>query len=298
MATDTLTKSSETVEADVKARRSIVADVVRLLIHLLLMTWAVMVIFPLLWLLYSSLKTDQEIFFSPWSLPATPQWANFTRAWTKAHIGQYFLNSLIVVTPSLVLTLFLSAMAAYILARFPFPGNRVIFYLFLSGMMFPVFLALVPLFFLVNSLGMLSTYRGLILVYIAYSLPFSVFFLTGFFKTLPSELHEAAIIDGANQYQVFFQVMLPLAQPGLVSVGIFNFLGMWNQYILPLVLMSDNAKYLLTQGLSYMLHQQYYLNDWSGLFAAVTLVMIPTVLVYAIFQGRIQKGITVGALKG
>ncbi len=270
----------------------------RVLIQLIMVMWTIGVVFPMVWLIYSSLKTDQEIFFNPWSLPAVPRWDNFSRAWVKAHIGTYFVNSLIVVLPSLFFTLLLSSMAAYILARFPFPGNRVILYVFMSGMMFPVFLALVPLFFLVKDLGMLNTYPGLILVYIAYSLPFSIFFLTGFFKTLPSELHEAAIMDGANQYQVFFQIMLPLAQPGLVSIGIFNFLGMWNQYILPLVLMSDPSKYLLTQGLSYMLHQQYYLNDWSGLFAAVTLVMIPTVVVYAVFQGRIQKGITVGALKG
>ncbi len=274
------------------------AVVGRVLIQLIMLAWTVGVVFPMVWLIYSSLKTDQEIFFNPWSLPSVPRWDNFSRAWVKAHIGTYFVNSLIVVLPSLFFTLLLSSMAAYILARFPFPGNRVMLYVFMSGMMFPVFLALVPLFFLVKDLGMLNTYQGLILVYIAYSLPFSIFFLTGFFKTLPSELHEAAIIDGANQYQVFFRVMLPLAQPGLVSIGIFNFLGMWNQYILPLVLMSDPNRYLLTQGLSYMLHQQYYLNDWSGLFAAVTLVMIPTVVVYAIFQGRIQKGITVGALKG
>jgi N-acetylglucosamine transport system permease protein len=145
---------------------------------------------------------------------------------------------------------------------------------------------------------MLSTYHGLILVYVAYSLPFSVFFLTGFFKTLPSELHEAGIIDGANQYQVFLNIMLPLAQPGLLSIGIFNFLGMWNQYLLPLVLMTDAKRYVLTQGLAYMLHQQYYKNDWSALFAAVSMIMVPTLLVYVIFQGQIQKGITVGALKG
>jgi N-acetylglucosamine transport system permease protein len=260
--------------------------------------WALIVVFPMIWLLYTSFKTDQEIFFSPWTLPAVLQWDNFRRGWFDAHIGEYFLNSFIVVLPSLAMILLLSGMTAYVLARFPFPGNRVIFYLFLAGMLFPVFLALIPLFFLVRGLGMSSTYHGLILVYIAYSLPFSVFFLTGFFKTLPSELHEAGIIDGANQYQVFFQIMLPLAQPGLLSIGIFNFLGMWNQYLLPLVLMTDAKRYLLTQGLAYMLHQQYYQNDWSALFAAVTMIMVPTLLVYVIFQGQIQKGITVGALKG
>jgi N-acetylglucosamine transport system permease protein len=267
-------------------------------INILLAIWAVIVIFPMLWLLYSSLKTDQEIFFSPWVLPASPQWDNFVRAWQDAHIGEYFLNSFIVVLPSLALILIISAMTAYVLARFPFPGNRFLFYLFLAGMLFPVFMALIPLFFLVKDLHMLNTYQGLILVYVAVSLPFSVFFLTGFFKSLPSELHEAAIIDGANQYQVFFRIMLPLAQAGLVSIGIFNFLGMWNQYLLPVVLMTDSKRYLLTQGLAFMLHQQYYKNDWSGLFAAVALIMIPTLIVYVIFQGQIQKGITVGALKG
>jgi N-acetylglucosamine transport system permease protein len=252
----------------------------------------------MVWLVYSSFKTDQEIFFSPWSLPEALQWNNFERAWIEVHIGQYFVNSMKVVIPSLILTLALSSMASYILARFRFPGDRVIFYLFLAGLLFPIFMALVPLFFLARDLGMLNTFHGLILVYTAYSLPFTIFFLTGFFKTLPSELHEAALIDGANEYQVFFRVMLPLAQPGLVTMGIFNFLGMWNQFILPLVLMSDRESYLLPQGLSFMLHQQYYQNDWSALFAAVTIIMIPTLVVYVIFQNRIQKGVTVGALKG
>jgi N-acetylglucosamine transport system permease protein len=269
-----------------------------ILTYAFLIFWSIIVIFPMVWLLYTSFKTDQEIFFSPWTLPAALQWNNFERAWVEAHIGDYFLNSVVIVVPSIFLTLLLSSMTAYVLARFPFPLNRFFFYLFLSGLLFPIFLALVPLFFLVKDLGMLNTYHGLILVYTAYSLPFSVFFLTGFFKTLPSELHEAGIIDGANQYQVFFLIMLPLAQPGLVSIGIFNFLGMWNQYILPLVLISDPARYLLTQGLAYMLYQQFYGSDWSGLFAALTIVMIPTVLAYVIFQGQIQKGITVGALKG
>ncbi len=268
------------------------------ILNLSLALWAVVVIFPMIWLVYTSFKTDQEIFFSPWSLPESIQWNNFERAWVEVHIGQYFINSMIVVIPSLILTLIISSMAAYILGRFKFRGNRVIFYFFLAGLLFPVFLALVPLFFLVDDLGMRDTFHGLILVYTAFSLPFTVFFLTGFFKTLPSELHESALIDGANEYQVFFLVMLPLAQPGLITMGIFNFLGMWNQFILPLVLMSDRDNYVLTQGLSFMLQQQTYQNDWSALFAAVTIIMIPTFIVYVLFQSRIQQGITLGALKG
>ena len=263
-----------------------------------LVAWSVIVIFPMLWMVYSSFKTDQELFFSPWSPPAELQWDNFERAWNKAHVGEYLFNTLIVVIPALLLTLILSAMAAYVLARFRFVGNRFLFYLFLSGMLFPVFLALVPLFSLVNQLGMLNTFHGLILVYVAYSLPFTIFFLTGFFKTLPTELEESAIIDGANPFQVFFKVLLPMASPGLISMGIFNFLGMWNQYVLPLVLISDESKYMLSQGLAFMLFKQFYENDWSALFAALTIIMIPSLIVYITFQRQIQSGITTGALKG
>ncbi len=263
-----------------------------------LIGWAVTVIFPMIWMIYSSFKTDQELFFSPWAPPVELQWDNFARAWTKAHVGDYLLNTLIVVVPALLLTLIISAMAAYVLARFEFVGRRFLFYMFLSGMLFPVFLAQVPLFNLVNQLKMLNTFHGLILVYIAYSLPFTIFFLTGFFKTLPTEIEESAIMDGANPYQVFFKVMLPMASPGLISMGIFNFLGMWNQYVLPLVLISDESKYMLSQGLAFMLFKQFYENDWSALFAALTIIMVPTLIVYITFQKQIQDGITTGALKG
>lgn len=266
--------------------------------QVLLIIWAIMVIFPFLWMVMTSFKTDPEIIFSPWKFPATLQWNNFERAWNNAHIGTYFKNTIIVVTGSVFLTLLFSSMAAYVLARFKFPGSRMIFYLFMAGLMFPVFLALVPLFFVVNDLHMLSTYRGLILVYVAYSLPFSIFFLTSFFKTLPGELAEAAIVDGASHYRVFFEVMLPLAKPGLLAIGIFNVLGQWNQFILPLVLNPDPNHYLITQGLAFLAIQQGYQNDYSALFAALTITMVPILVVYVIFQRRLEAGLTAGALKG
>lgn len=272
--------------------------VVNVLIYLFLAFWSVVVIFPMLWVISSSLKTDGELFMSPWQLPAAPIFDNFVRAWGKANIGLYFFNSLLVILPAIFFTLLFSAMAGYVLARFTFPGNRFIFYSFLGGMLFPVMLALVPLFFLLQTLGIPDSHFGLILVYIAYSLPFTVFFMTGFFRTLPSEVLEAAVMDGANQYQLFFLVVIPLAQNGLISMGIFNFLGMWNQYILPLVLLTSSAKYVLSQGLAFLAHQQRYQSDWSGLFAAIVIVMLPTLLVYVLFQSQIQRGLTVGALKG
>jgi len=281
--------------------------------QVLLGFWALIVIFPFVWMIVTSLKTDPEILSSPWNLPAALQWDNFERAWTEARIGRYFVNSLIVIAGSLTGTLLVSAMAAYVLARFVFPGRQVLFYTFIAGLMFPVFLALVPLFFLVDDLGQLEVfgldlgrhlglglgqYQSLILVYIAYSLPFTIFFLTAFFKTLPGELGEAAILDGANHYQIFFQIMLPLAKPGLIAMGIFNFLGQWNQFLLPLVLMPNQDRYVLSQGLNFLAVQQGYQNDYSALFAAMTITMVPTLIVYVLFQRRLEAGLTAGALKG
>jgi N-acetylglucosamine transport system permease protein len=266
--------------------------------HTLLAFWALMVIFPFLWMIMTSFKTDSEILFSPWNFPDTIQWNNFSRAWNEARIGRYFVNSFIVIIPSLAGTLIVSAMAAYVLARFEFFGRRALYYLFMAGLMFPVFLALVPLFFLVQDLHMTATYQGLILVYIAYSLPFTIFFLTGFFRTLPTEVAEAALVDGASQYRIFFNIMLPMAAPGLIAMGIFNFLGQWNQFLLPLVLMPDENKYVLSQGLAFLAIQQGYQNDYSALFAAMTITMIPTLIVYILFQRRLESGLTAGALKG
>ena len=265
--------------------------------QLFLIVWAILVIFPLAWMVMTAFKTDQEIFFSPWALPAVPQLDNFVRAWTQASIGKYFVNSLIVVVGSLTLTLLFSSMAAYVLARYEFPGSRIVYYGFLIGLMFPIFLALVPLFFVVRDLRLLSTYHGLILVYTAYSLPFSIFFLTAFFRTLPSEVAEAALVDGASHYTIFFRVMLPMARPGLISIGIFNFLGQWNQFILPLVLVPDRERYVLSQGLAFLAIQQGYQNDWSALFAGLTITMLPVIVVYIVFQRRLEQGLTAGALK-
>lgn len=264
----------------------------------LLILWAAMVIFPFVWMVYTAFKSNTEILFSPWDLPSSLQWSNFSTAWTEARIGRYALNSVIVVAMSLTGTLLVSSMAAYAIARFEFPGNRFLFYLFMAGLMFPVFLGLVPLYFLMSDLHIKDTYHGLALVYIAYSLPFTIFFLVGFFKTLPGEVAEAAIVDGASQFKTFFQIMLPMAKPGLIAMGIFNFLGQWNQYLLPLVLMRDENKQLLSPGLGALAISQGYQNDYGALFAAMTLTMIPTLVVYIVFQRRLESGLTAGALKG
>jgi len=262
--------------------------------HVVLIGWSVMVLVPFVWALLASLKTSREIFGSPWSLPEVFQWSNFARAWDKG-VGEYLLNSIVVVTGGVLLTMLFGSMVAYVLARYEFPGNRFIYYLFAAGMMFPVFLAIVPLFFVVQNLGMLSTYQGLILVYVAYSLPFTVFFMHAFFKTLSTSIAEAAFMDGCSHAGVFFRVMLPMAKPGLLSIGIFNVLGQFNQFVLPSFLSPE--KPVLAQGIATLLASQRYEGDWGALFAALTIAMVPVVVVYLIFYQQVQAGLTSGTLK-
>jgi N-acetylglucosamine transport system permease protein len=272
-----------------------------------LVIWAIIVVVPILWTFLASFKDTTEIFSSPWTLPGHLRWENWSRAWTKAHIGRYFINSVLVVGCSVAGTMTFGSMAAYVLARYKFWGNRIIYFLFVSGLAFPVFLALVPLFFIVKQVGGipvigpyigLNSYGGLILVYIAYSLPFTVFFLSAFFRTLPSSVAEAAMIDGCSHSKLFFRIMLPMARPGMVSVAIFNIIGQWAQYLLPVVLIAGaQDKWVLTQGIASININAGYEADWSGLFAAVSIAILPMIIVYAIFQRQIQSGLTAGAVK-
>jgi N-acetylglucosamine transport system permease protein len=268
--------------------------------HVFLAVWALIVLAPLLWTFLASFKTNEEIFGEAWALPGSLLWDNWVRAWNEANVGQYFLNSVLVVSGGVFGTMLLGSMAAYVLARYPFPGNRFIYYAFVSGLAFPVFLALVPLFFVVRNMGLLNSHIGLILVYIAYSLPFTVFFLAAFFRTLPTSVAEAAIIDGASHTRLFFRVMLPMAKPGLVSITIFNVIGQWNQYLLPLALLQgENAerKWVLTQGIANISVNAGFEADWGGLFAALSMAILPMIVMYAIFQRQIQQGLTAGAVK-
>ncbi|MFV2116627.1 carbohydrate ABC transporter permease [Micromonospora sp. LOL_025] len=272
--------------------------VANVLSHGFLLFWGALTVLPLLWMFISSFKSNAEILADPWSLPGALRFDNWARAWSGAHIGQYFLNSLVVVAGSVTLTMLMGATAAYVFARYEFRGKQVVYYLFVGGLMFPVFLALVPLFFVVRNAGLFGTWTGLILVYAAYSLPFTVFFLTAFFRTLPTAVAEAALVDGCGHFRLFFQVMLPMARPGLISVAIFNFLSHWNQFLLPQVLMQgDESKWVLAQGLAALSVNQGYAGDYAQLFAGLTIAVVPVLLVYILFQRQVQSGLTAGQLK-
>jgi ABC-type glycerol-3-phosphate transport system permease component len=296
----------------------------------ILILWFLAVVLPLLWVFMNSVRSSQEIFENPFGVPwlitgsphaASPEvptpWEavrhNFATAWTKSHFSRFFYNSVMVTAASLAGVLGLSAMAAYVLARFPFRGNRTVFLYFLSGMMIPAQLVLVPLFFQFTEMSRFLTkllaplgyevqlhdsLSGLTTLYIALSLPFTILVLTGFFKSLPGELREAGIIDGCGEYRVFWQIMLPLAKPGLVTAAIFNFLGIWNEYLFALVFVNASAKKTLPLGLASVSIQAQYKTDFGLMFAGLVIVMLPTLLVYVLLQRQLTRGITVGALKG
>ncbi len=281
-----------------RSRSSIFTDkTVAGIAHTSLIGWVIIICLPLLWVLMSSFKTTAQIFQSPFSLPTSFNFENYVSAWTTASIGSYFFNTVIVVGSALVIVMILGAMCAYVLARYPFKGSQVIYYLMLAGLTFPIFLAVVPLFMTLRGFGLLNTFPGLIITYVAFALPFTVFFLYAFFKTLPQEVAEAAALDGCGPWRIFFQIMLPMAKPGMASVAIFNFLGLWNQFLLPIALNTNTKNYVLSQGMASFASQAGYAVNFGALFAAVVITVLPVLVTYIIFQRQLQGSVAPGLLK-
>jgi N-acetylglucosamine transport system permease protein len=265
--------------------------------HVGLSAWSVIVIVPFLWTLMSSFKTTSQILSSPFTLPDKLHWENYVSAWTKAGVSTFFFNTLIVVGTALVLVMLLGAMLAYVLARFRFPGNKLIYNVMLAAMTFPIFLAIVPLFLILRGMGLYDSLTGLVITYVAFALPFTMFFLYAFFKQLPQDVYEAAIVDGAGEWRAFFSVMLPMAGPGMASVAILNFLGLWNQFLLPLVLTPSKENNVLSQGMASFALQAGYNVDFGALFAAAVITILPVLIVYVIFQRRLQGSVSQGTFR-
>jgi ABC-type glycerol-3-phosphate transport system permease component len=280
-----------------KARRRPKLDFASPVIWLMLASYAVLVIYPMFWLFYSSVKSDRNIFLYPFQFPHTLHWENFSRAWVQGQFQSYFANSVILTLSTVVITTFLSAMASYALARFHFRGVKPVYFYFLAGLMIPIQLAIVPLFFELRQMNLLDSLWGLFLVYLAFGFPFSIFILVGFFKSLPTSLHEAALLDGANEYQAFWHVMLPMAKPGLITVAIFLFLGNWNEYFVAFMCISGQSNRTLPLGLAQITIQSNYRSDWGMAFAGLVLMMLPALVAYIFLEKHLTKGITAGALK-
>jgi ABC-type glycerol-3-phosphate transport system permease component len=268
-----------------------------------LVGYSVLLVFPMIWVAYSSLKADDAIFSHTFALPnaGTFQADNYSRAWTEAHFGEYFANSVMVTVTSVFLILALGSMAAYALARFHHPAGKVAFGLIMAGLTIPSQLAVVPLFFELRSLGLLNSRLGLILVYTANGLPFAVFILAGFFRALPRSLYEAAIVDGCGEFAAFWKVLLPLAKPALVTVAIFQFIAVWKEYFYAFMLVSGDSSgsaRTIPLGLANLSIAAEYRTEYGMLFAGIMLVTVPILVVYLALQRHIVRGIAAGALKG
>jgi ABC-type glycerol-3-phosphate transport system permease component len=271
----------------------------RLLLYVALVSYCLTSVAAFLWTISISLKSNQDFFAtSPWSLPHHPTLENYRSAWTTAKIGSFFLNSAIMTAGTVTVSLAVSATAAYALGRIKFRGNSLVSMFFLTGLMIPGFLIIVPLYFLLRDMHLLGSLFGLGIVYVATQIPFNIYVLTGFFKTLPKELEEAAYVDGASPLKTFFRVMLPLAGPGLASVALLNCLTIWNEFFFALVFISDESKFTLPLGLYRLSINAEYSSQWTQMFAGLVLAMIPVLIVFGVAQERLTRGLTLGALKG
>lgn len=258
--------------------------------------FAIPTLFPLIWMLYTSFKTNREIAMNTWALPATLHFENYLNAWETAKIGVYLFNSIYIAVVAVTLTLVISGAAAFILAKFTFPFQKLIYSFFIIGMLIPLQSVLVPLFIQMRNLNLLNSPWSLILSYTAFGLPISVFILESFIRVLPDSVIEAAVIDGSSLTRVFFNLILPMAKPALATVTILNFLNNWKEFSFSLIFINDDLKKTLPTGLYNFVGA--YSSNYAELMAAVTIASLPVIALYLLLQEQVIRGMTAGAVKG
>ena len=251
------------------------------LTYTLLIVYSVVIALPVVWMLFSSLKTMRELFTSPFAPPVDPQWQNFANAW-NAGIQRYLLNSIVITGVSVLLIVVISGMAAYAFARMRFPLRTPLYLLLIVGFAIPVHTTLVPLYRTLNAADLLNTYPGVIGPYVAFGIPFSVLLLYAFFAQFPGEIEDAARIDGCTTWQMVFRVVLPLSLPSMASVAIFQTVFLWNEFSLALITLSEDAMRTIPLGLTAF--QGQWTTNWPSLLAAVTLASLPMLVVFIVLQ--------------
>ncbi|WP_199619766.1 carbohydrate ABC transporter permease [Paenibacillus alkalitolerans] len=266
------------------------------MLQLLFMFLLAVNMFPLLWILINSLRSDQELNLHPFALPSTPLWSNYAQAWETANLGAYFLNSLFISLLSVLVTLIAGTLASYFLSRFEFKARSFIFMLFVLGMLIPVHATLVPLFIEMKTLNLLNTRLTLLFPYVAFGLPLVIFILVSFMNSFPRELEEAAIMDGSGAMTIFGKIILPMCRPALATAFILTFLNNWNELSFALVLINETKLKTLPLGLALISGQ--FDNNYTVKMAAFTIVLVPTVLFYVLLQKHVTEGLTAGAVKG
>lgn len=268
----------------------------RLSLYLIAATGAVVMVVPFLWMVSTAFKEYAYVIeFPPRLIPAAPTFSNFVQAWTANNFQLYFKNSLIVSIISVILAVLISAMMAYAFARFNFPGKEPLFFAVLLILMVPNLIGIIPQFLLAKTLGLRNSLFGLIVFYVATSLPLNTFLLRGFFEALPRELEEAMLIDGGSYFTIFARLVLPLSTPALATVSIFSLLGFWDEYILALTFIDNPARRTLPVAIASF--QGQHGTDWGLVFAASLIAMVPVILLYITLQRYFTGGLTSGAFK-
>lgn len=253
---------------------------------------------PLLWLLLSSFKADSEFSLKPlWALPASLDWQNYIDAWTTGNVGTYFLNSILAVFPSLALILLLGLAAGFALEVMTWRGRNTVLLIFLAGVLVPLQMVLLPLFTIYFQTQLIDTRWALIITYTGFGLPLTVFLMAAYFKAIPRELIEAAVLDGANIYQIFLRVAAPMVTNGLVTVALVQFFFLWNDLLFSLTFISSDSLRTIQTGLLNFTGE-YGQIQWGPTFASICMAVFPTLAVYLLLNQRVIKGLTAGSLKG
>jgi raffinose/stachyose/melibiose transport system permease protein len=267
----------------------------RLRSTLLLALYALVAIGPLLLVLNNSFRKTRAIYSAPLGMPSADGLVNFSTAWARASFSTYFFNSVFVTAGALLLGVGSATLAAYALGRFRFRGQRALSALFLAGMLLPIQLGVVPVFYLLQAMHLLDSLWGLMLVYSAHTLPISILLLSVFFRQLPDELEEAARLDGAGRFRIFFSIMLPLVKPALATVIVVQTAPIWNDFFYPLVLLHSSENYTLPVGLTAFMGE--YQNDYGALFAALVIVSAPVIALFVLATRHVVAGLTAGVGK-
>lgn len=263
--------------------------------QIFLFLYTAIAIYPLLTMVTSSLKSTREIFRNPFALPEKLDLNNFSTAWDRAHFSTYLTNTVVVTGVSVFVIILVGVLASYPLSRYKLRGLNMLFMFFLLGLMLPIRLGVVKLFMLMRDLNLLDSLLSLILIYVAMRIPFSVFIITNFMKTIPAELEDAARIDGCNELQILTRILTPLVRPAIAIVTIFSAIAIWNDFYFPFIFIYSDAAKTLPVGLASFFGQ--YQIDWGLLFAGLTISTVPLIVVYLAMSRHLVKGLSVGGIK-
>lgn len=265
--------------------------------YALLIFWTLVNLFPLYWMFTFSLKENSEIFGENIiGLPRHWLWSNYSEALTTGNMARYFFNSIIVTGITIILTVFLALMATYALTRMEWRGRRLVNSIFMLGLTVPIHAAILPVFIILRTLKMTNSYQALIVPYTAFALAMAIMVSGSFITNIPTELEEAACIDGCGIFGIFFRIILPLMKPAMSTIAIFTFLNAWNELMFAVIFISDSKYRTLSVGIQTL--SGSYTTDWGPIGAALVIATFPTLLVYSFMSKKIQKSLIAGAIKG